>query len=153
MDSKAVRYLFVLLLSALITVTLTGCSGYDTSDAESAAEDMAAEDMAAEAVEGAVDAAGEAAEGAMDMAGEQLNAAAVMVLAKADGMDGAEDMVVAKCPGCALAMEGNAEHAAQMGDYELHFCSEDCKNKFNESPVESLMAMQLPEVDPSKLLE
>jgi len=151
MDSKAVRYLFVLLLSALITVTLTGCSGYDTSDEESAAEDMAAE--AGEAVEGAMDEAGEAAEGAMDVAGEELNAAAVMVLAKADGMDGAEDMVIAKCPGCALAMEGNAEHAAHMGDYELHFCSEDCKNKFNESPVESLMAMQLPEVDPSKLLE
>ncbi|MBD3867933.1 MAG: hypothetical protein IFK94_07405 [Acidobacteria bacterium] len=151
MDSKPVRYLFVLLLSALITITLTGCGGGETTDLESAAEDMAAE--ADEAVEGAMENAGDAAEGAMDMAGEKLNAAAVMVLAKADGMDGAEDMVVSKCPGCALAMEGDAAHAANMGDYELHFCSADCKDKFNEAPVKSLMAMQLPEVDPSKLLE
>ena len=151
MDSKAVRYLFILLLSALITITLTGCSGGETTDVESAVGDMV--DEAGEAAEGAMENAGEAVEGAMDMAGGELNAAAVMVLAKADGMDGAEDMVVSKCPGCALAMEGDAAHAAHMGDYELHFCSEDCKNKFNEAPVKSLMAMQLPEVDPSKLLK
>ena len=151
MDSKPVRYLFVLLLAALVTFTLSGCGGGETTDLESAAEDVAAE--AGEAVEGAMDTAGEAVEGAMDMAGEELNEAAVMVLAKADGMDGAEDMVVSKCPGCALAMDGSAEHAANMGDYELHFCSAECKDKFNENPVKSLMAMQLPELDPSKLLE
>ena len=144
MNSKFVRYLFILLLSALITVALTGCAGGETTDMKSAADDAA---------EHAMDMTDEAAEGAMDMAGTELNAAAVMVLAKADGMDGAEDMVISKCPGCALAMEGDAAYAAYMGDYELHFCSEDCKNKFNESPVESLMAMQLPEVDPSNLLK
>lgn len=151
MDSKPMRYLFVLLLAALVTFTLSGCGGGETTDLQSAAEDVAAE--AGDAMEGAMDTAGEAAEGAMDLAGEELNEAAVMVLAKADGMDGAEDMVVSKCPGCALAMEGSAEHTAHMGDYELHFCSEDCKNKFSENPVKSLMAMQLPEADPSKLLE
>ncbi len=151
MDSKPVRYLFVLLLSALITITLTGCGGGETTDLESAAEDMAAE--AGEAAEGAMDQAGESVEGAMDMAGEEMNEAAAMVLAKADGMDGAEDMVVSKCPGCALAMDGDAAHAANMGDYELHFCSADCMDKFNEAPVKSLMAMKLPEVDPSKLLK
>lgn len=151
MDSKAVRYLFILLLSALITVTLTGCGGGETTDLESAAKDMAGK--AGEAAEGAMDQAGDAAEGAMDMAGGKLNEAAVMVLAKADGMDGAEDMVVSKCLGCALAMEGDAAHSANMGDYELHFCSADCKDKFNEAPVKSLTAMQLPDLDPSKLLK
>ena len=151
MNSKAVRFLFVLLLSTLITVALTGCGGGETTDLESAAEGMV--DKAGDVAEGAMDMAGEAAEGAMDMAGGKLNEAAVMMLAKADGMDGAEDMVVSKCPGCALAMEGDAAHSANMGDYELHFCSAECMDKFNEAPVKSLMAMEPPDLDPSKLLQ
>ena len=41
MDSKPVRYLFVLLLAALVTFTLTGCGGGETTDLESAAEAQA----------------------------------------------------------------------------------------------------------------
>ncbi len=144
MDSKAVRYLLILMLSVLITATLTGCGGGETTDVESTAGEMAAE--AEEAVEGAMEETGEAV-------ATELSEAALVMLAKADALDGAKDMIVAKCAGCALAMEGNAEYAAHLGEYELHFCSEECKTKFNESPVESLVAMELPELDPSKLLE
>ncbi len=143
MDSKAVRYLLILMMSILITATMTGCGGGET-DIESAADEMAAE--AGDAVEGAVEDAGEAV-------AAELNEAAVMVLAKADALDGTKDMIVTKCVSCGLTMDGNAEYAAQLGEYELHFCNEECLTKFNENPVETLTTMELPELDPSKLLE
>ena len=139
MDSKAVRYLLILMMSILITATMTGCGGGET-DIESAADEMAAE-------------AGDAVEGAVEEVGTELNEAALMVLAKADAFDGTEDMIVSKCASCALAMDGNAEYAAHLGEYELHFCNEECMTKFNENPVETLTTMELPELDPAKLLE
>jgi len=72
------------------------------------------------------------------------------VLARADAVDGTEDHVVSRCPGCALAMEGKAEQAMQVGDYELHFCSDDCREGFEENTAEALLAMKLPEPDPSE---
>jgi len=73
------------------------------------------------------------------------DAAVAAVLAKADGIDGATDQVVANCPGCALAMQGSAEHAMTVGEYELHFCSDDCKNTFAESPADSILALNIEE--------
>ena len=70
----------------------------------------------------------------------------LLALARADAVDGTEDMVVAKCPGCALAMEGSADHAMHVDEYELHFCSEDCKGRFEETASESILALAMPEL-------
>jgi hypothetical protein len=71
-------------------------------------------------------------------------------LAGADRMDGEEDKVVSRCPGCGLAMSGSDEHAMHVGDYSLHFCSEDCKGKFSEDLAESVLAMAIPEEEPEQ---
>lgn len=46
----------------------------------------------------------------------------VAQLAKADAKDGKVDKVVSKCAGCALGMDGKAEHAAHLGEYTVLFC-------------------------------
>ncbi len=67
------------------------------------------------------------------------------VLAKADQVDGTEDHVVSKCPGCALAMDGNEDHALEVEDYELHFCSDRCRDGFKENTAEAVMALTVPD--------
>ncbi len=67
------------------------------------------------------------------------------VLAKADQVDGTEDHVVSKCPGCALAMDGKEDHALEVEDYELHFCSDRCRDGFKENTADAVMALTLPE--------
>ncbi len=67
------------------------------------------------------------------------------VLAKADQVDGTEDHVVSKCPGCALAMDGKEDHALEVEDYELHFCSDRCRDGFTENTAEAVMALTVPE--------
>ncbi len=67
------------------------------------------------------------------------------VLAKADQVDGTEDHVVSKCPGCALAMDGNEDHSLEVEDYELHFCSDRCRDGFTENTAEAVMALKVPE--------
>ena len=57
--------------------------------------------------------------------------------------DGTEDHVVSQCPGCSLAMAGNAEHALEVEGYELHFCSDSCKGKFAENSEANLMALDV----------
>ena len=69
-------------------------------------------------------------------------------LAVADRADGEEDGVVTLCPGCGLAMEGSLEHALDVGDYALHFCSERCKGDFSEDVKSSLVALVVPEEEP-----
>jgi len=66
-------------------------------------------------------------------------------LASADRADGEEDHVVAYCPGCNLAMEGEADHAVDVGDYALHFCSDTCQGDFSEDLKGSLVALVVPE--------
>lgn len=66
-------------------------------------------------------------------------------LASADRVDGEEDHVVAQCPGCGLAMEGEADHAIDVGDYALHFCSDTCQDNFSEDVKGSLVALVVPE--------
>jgi len=110
---------------------LAGCSGgssYDETVAE--VEETAAVD---EAVEEAVELV-------------EVNDEILAALARADAVDGTEDMVVAKCPGCALAMEGSADHAMHVDEYELHFCSDDCKDRFAETASESILALAMPEL-------
>jgi len=66
-------------------------------------------------------------------------------LAAADRVDGEEDKVVSRCPGCGLAMPGSDEYALAAGDYSLHFCSDSCKGRFEKDLQESVMALAVPE--------
>lgn len=59
---------------------------------------------------------------------------AAAVLAMADRADGTADHVVSKCAACALAMEGDAQYAVEFEGYEVHLCSEGCKEHFEEAP-------------------
>ena len=63
-------------------------------------------------------------------------------LSGADLMDGQEDKVVSRCTGCGLAMEGSDEYAVVVGDYELHFCSESCRDNVTD---EAILALVIPE--------
>jgi hypothetical protein len=58
------------------------------------------------------------------------------VMHKADLADGNEDHVVGQCGSCALGMEGTAEHAVQVGDYEMPFCSQSCATRMETEPEE-----------------
>lgn len=60
----------------------------------------------------------------------------------ADRVDGAEDRIVSRCPGCGLAMEGTAEHTLEIGDYELHFCSATCQEHFEKNPVAGIESLR-----------
>lgn len=71
--------------------------------------------------------------------------AAVAVLKTADLYDGEEDKVISKCPACNLGMDGSAEHALHFDGYELHFCSEGCKEHFGENTEAAVLAMKIPE--------
>lgn len=66
-------------------------------------------------------------------------------LVMADQVDGSVDHVVARCAGCRLGMNGVAEHTLQVGDYEMHFCSEGCRARFAANVQESVVSMTAPE--------
>lgn len=66
-------------------------------------------------------------------------------LAKADALDGKTDKVVTKCAGCALGMDGKAEHSIAAHGYTLHLCSAHCKEDFSKDVDKSILAMELPE--------
>jgi len=74
----------------------------------------------------------------------ETEAALATLLAKVDMIDGAEDHVISKCPGCGLQMDGSADHAIELAGYNLHFCSTDCKGKFEENAAEMVLAMEIP---------
>ncbi len=71
--------------------------------------------------------------------------AALVLLAKADAVDGAADKVVSKCATCMLGMDGTPELSASYGEYKLHFCSEHCKESFTKDPEQALLALKFPE--------
>jgi YHS domain-containing protein len=120
----------LVLFCLILTV---GCGGYESGD--TAAEPSEETTVATEAVE---------EEAAPELAIEIPAPMAEMVgavLAKADAYDGTTDQIIANCPGCALAMEGNPDHALHIAGHELHFCSEDCKAQFAENAMENLIAL------------
>jgi hypothetical protein len=80
-------------------------------------------------------------------AGPDLDADPAMLakLEAADALDGSTDKVVSRCPGCALRMEGDADYALDVHGYELHFCSDDCRDGFSEKVEEALLALTIPE--------
>ncbi len=53
-------------------------------------------------------------------------------LKTADAADGVEDKVATKCSGCALGMDGKAEHSVDVDGYSLHLCSGMCKEYFSK---------------------
>jgi Fe-S oxidoreductase len=121
------RKIITLQLAAgvLLAVFCVACSGSGTSY-------EAVEEAAAEAVQ----------EAAAEPVSETLLAAK---LAGADLADGTEDNVVSRCPGCALAMDGSADHALQVKDYELHFCSDSCRHGFEEDTMAKVAKLEIPE--------
>lgn len=91
---------------------------------------------------GAGQTAGEA-EPSEESAVIEISPEAEAILAKADLADGKEDHVVEKCASCNLAMDGKPEHALQVGEYEMHFCSDTCSRRFQKN-TEALI-LGLPE--------
>ncbi len=75
----------------------------------------------------------------------QTDAALKLKLAAADMFDGLPDKIISKCPGCALGMDGHAEHAAELNGYTLYFCSAPCKEEFSEDMVQAVLDLKLPE--------
>ena len=120
----------LVLFCLILTV---GCGGYESGDTatEPSEETTVATEVAEE--EAALESVIEIPAPMAEIVGA--------VLAKADAADGTTDKVVANCPGCALAMEGNPDHVLHIADHELHFCSEDCKAQFTENAVENLIAL------------
>ncbi len=109
---------------------LAGCGG-GGHDGHADAAEHATDDHAEAGTEAATEAA----------APLEATPEIVAVLAVADGVDGTEDHTVAKCAGCALGMDGKAEHAMQVGDYEMHFCSKSCQGYFEEKGESAILAM------------
>ena len=65
-------------------------------------------------------------------------------LAAADAFDGTTDKIVSKCPGCALSMDGKAEHMLEVSGYKLYFCAEECKTKFEKEANKAILALKIP---------
>jgi len=67
------------------------------------------------------------------------------VLAKADEVDGTPDKTISKCAACELGMNGSQEHALQVGEYTMWFCSEDCKESYAQDVEKAVLGIKLPE--------
>ncbi len=115
---------------AAVSILMVGCAGQEAQETGITEESPAAgtEAVAEEAV--VLDA--------------ETEAALATLLAKVDMIDGAEDHVVSKCPGCGLQMDGSADHVIELVGYNMHFCSTDCKGKFEENAAEMVLAMEIP---------
>jgi YHS domain-containing protein len=72
--------------------------------------------------------------GAARPVGDRPTEAEASRLEAADAADGVKDHVVAKCAVCGLGMDGKPEHASRYAGYELHFCSDECKETFDHDP-------------------
>ncbi|MEC8192997.1 MAG: hypothetical protein VX127_09695 [Myxococcota bacterium] len=66
---------------------------------------------------------------------------ATEALAVSDAADGVEDKVAHKCAGCALGMDGSAEHAVNVDGTTLHLCSAMCKEYFTKDPTGNLESL------------
>lgn len=114
-----------LSLALVCSLALVGCGGTtsDYGDAE-----------VAEVVEKVESVAPEALDVTPELA---------VILAAADGADGETDHVVSQCTNCALAMEGVADHATTVGEYELYFCSDGCLEDFSSQAEKRLLALNV----------
>lgn len=78
-------------------------------------------------------------------AGEYGDSGVEAILAKADAYDGTTDKVVSKCAACGLGMGGSEEYALATHGYTMHFCSQDCKGKFETDTDKAVLAMKIPD--------
>ena len=115
-----------LALALLCSLALIGCGGATSDHADAEVAEVA------EVAEKVENVAPDALEVTPELA---------VILAAADGADGETDHVVSQCTNCALAMEGVAEHATTVGDYELYFCSEGCLKDFSSKSEQRLLAL------------
>ena len=67
------------------------------------------------------------------------------ILAKADALDTNTDKTVTLCAACKLGMDGSADHALAVGEYTMHFCSELCRQSFDENLAQAILAIEFPE--------
>lgn len=124
---KAPTVLSGIFVATAVLILMTGCGGgYEETSSETEADASA---VAVAEVEPAV---------------LELSPEAVALLAMADLADGTEDHVVEKCASCGLGMEGNAEHAVTVGDYEMHFCSDTCSRRFEENVEATILKLPQP---------
>ena len=126
---KAPTVLSGIFVATAVLILMTGCGG-GSEETSSATETETETDASAVAeVEPAV---------------LELSPEAVALLAMADLADGTEDHVVEKCASCGLGMDGNAENAVTVGDYEMHFCSDTCSRRFEENAEATVLALPQP---------
>ncbi len=123
-----------------LLLLLMACGGEQSQKKEPAPAEQAETETPAP-----VEQAEESAPPTGEMATFASNAELDAKLLLADRVDGAEDKLVARCGGCALAMDGSEAHAMAVGDYKMHFCSDYCQNSFAEKPEEAILAMNIPE--------
>ena len=74
-----------------------------------------------------------------------IGATVLAQLAKADAKDGKVDMVVHKCAGCMLGMDGKAEFPLKVGGYTMHFCKQGCLDGFKGDPSPAILALKIPD--------
>lgn len=122
-SSKVPGNLFVLMTALVL---LVGCSGGGYGESASKPADKT-----------------EASTGQADVAIE-ISPEAAAVLAMADLADGDEDHVVSKCASCNLAMDGKAENALKVGEYEMYFCSDTCSRRFRENTEAAVLSIPQP---------
>lgn len=77
----------------------------------------------------------------------QASTQVAALLAKADAVDGMQDHVVSQCSGCKLAMAGDPNHAMDVGEYSLQFCSAACKDNFAQGGEAAILALEIPEAE------
>jgi len=75
------------------------------------------------------------------------NPQVIAMLAKADLVDGTEDHVVHRCAGCRLGMDGDEKNALAVGDYQMHFCSAGCRDRYAQDVTAKTLALVIPEGD------
>ena len=80
----------------------------------------------------------------MDAAEDQMEMLKAK-LAKADLLDGKEDMIVTRCATCALSMDGKPEHSTEVMGYTMYFCSDQCLKSFEADTTKALTELVVPE--------
>jgi hypothetical protein len=128
------------VLIGVLLATAAGCPEEASAPFEAEAPTSAEEPAKAEAPAAAEEPAAAGAPAAAD-----TQAQVEAKLAKADLVDGQADKVVAKCPGCALAMDGSPEYTLEVSGYTLRFCQARCKDTFAQDTTKSILAMEIPE--------
>ena len=83
----------------------------------------------------------EAPDATAAMSPEELEAAVAALLVKADLADETEDQVVEMCLSCGLGMDGSPDHALQARGYEIHFCTEACRERVGEDIDHAILAL------------